>query len=77
MDISDIPKPTSIIHRQCGEEAFKYIGDVAAGTPIYIEKIIGYHPDYELSIHSRIVCKSCGGRVEGLRHLYPQLNEVS
>lgn len=61
----------SIIHRQCGQEAFKYTGDTSPGMPIIASLVVDGHPDYPATVGAKCVCKSCG-RPTDLRDLYPQ-----
>ena len=76
MNTSDIPKPVSIIHRECGEEAFKYVGDTSHGCGIVDEYIIDYHPDHKPIPGGPIMCRSCSCKIDGLWDLYPQLENA-
>jgi len=58
--MSDSLNPVSIIHTQCGGEAFKYTGDTSGGNVICVEHVVDYHPDYKPESSTPIMCKSCG-----------------
>lgn len=64
--------PVSIIHRECGEEAFKYTGDTSQGSALYPQFVVEAHHDQVLEAMAPIMCRSCGCLEVGVHDLYPK-----
>lgn len=62
---------TSIIHKSCGEEAFKYSGDTSPGAPLIADFVIDYHHGYIPMVGGHIICKACDQIIGGPFDLYP------
>jgi len=57
--MASLLNPISIIHIECGKEAFKYMGDTSPGKSVEAKYVTQYHPDHTPVAPGYMICKSC------------------